>query len=261
VSAELILLAEILRRAQAPDCVLHELIERIGASPTLARDVVRVANSALYGMEGRITRLDRAVLILGTQAVAQIAGTTLVAAQLRRLSIGALAPDALLLHNLEIAITAELCARCLGLDQEPEAYLAGLLHDLGIVELHARHGARYEELLELAVQTGADLEPLELATLGTTHALELADVSTPLGLPPMLIEALAAHHAPTEAPSAARPLALLVRAAHAVARAGAWTDMPESDAALLRELGLDDQDLEEIGALAKQRLSELVRVL
>lgn len=264
MSAELALLGEIVRRAHDADCALPELIERIEAAPELARDVVRVASSALYGMQGKITRLDRAVLILGARTVASIAGAALVATRLRGVVIGPLRGESLFMHSLEVACTAEQCARQVRSPLAPEAHLVGLLHDLGMLELYARHRERYAELVERAFRSGEDLDALELATLGTSHGLELADRAATWSFPRPLLEALAAHHVPDEAPTGTHTLTLLVRAAHVIAApCSAWTDTApsEDDAALLQELGLDDADCEEIRAQAKDRVASIAHLL
>ena len=122
MSTELVLLGEILQLASDSGCNLDTFGEKVATSPKVTAEVVRVSNSALYGMEGKINRLERAVLILGMRTVADIASALLVAARMKNMDVGELRGDAIWTHSLEIGVCAQLVARSLGLPLESEAY-------------------------------------------------------------------------------------------------------------------------------------------
>ena len=84
MSIELALLGEIMAISRDSDASLEEFGQKVGTSPQLAREVVRISNSALYGMEGKINRLERAVLILGMRTVAEIASMLVLMGECRR---------------------------------------------------------------------------------------------------------------------------------------------------------------------------------
>ena len=121
---ELARLERILALGRDPRLRLEDLEICIAEEPGLADEVVRIAGSALFGMEGRIHSLTRALLILGAREVCGIAALILVQHELRG------AGDESWLHSLEIAVASELVSRRLGLGLESEAFLAGLLHEL-----------------------------------------------------------------------------------------------------------------------------------
>ena len=128
MSCERLLLAELLSLAEDRHARVEAFRDAISES-SLCAAVVRVANSGIYGMAGSITGLDRVVLVLGTQVATSIV-TTLVVSRTLRAVPGLYPPDELALHALETGICAEQIAQRLGLDQEAEAYRAGLLHGL-----------------------------------------------------------------------------------------------------------------------------------
>jgi HD-like signal output (HDOD) protein len=262
VRGELALLGEILHLAGDPEVSLDDFVSSVGQSPSLAARVIRVANSALYGMEGRVQRLDRGVLILGVEAVAGIAASVVVAARARKAQVRALPPDAFWLHSLESGICSELLARFLGLGTYREAYLAGLLHDLGVVDLLLAHGRPYEDLLIQAHRTGCALERLEEETIGETHGERLGIEAEEWGLPESLRLAVAHHEHPDQAPGSSQTLARVVLAAHAVTRGevSPWTDHPPEGEPLnaLEALGLTEADTEEIQALVEERMKAAV---
>ena len=123
MSEELVLLGELLRRSDDAHASLDDFLARVAGFRQLADEVVRVANSELYSMPGKITRLERAVLILGRDAVASIA-SGLIAAR-----VFAEEP-ARWEHSLTVALCAQEVARCLELEADHEIYRAGLLHEL-----------------------------------------------------------------------------------------------------------------------------------
>jgi len=90
VSIELALLGQILMLAEDEHTSSATLSMTVANSPMLAANVVRVSNSALYGMEGRVARLERAVLVLGVRTVASIASTVLARGLLDVEQVGAL---------------------------------------------------------------------------------------------------------------------------------------------------------------------------
>lgn len=257
---ELALLGRILELARDPAVRLEDFERSVAASPRLAAEVVRVANSALYGMEGRIHQLQRAVLILGVQSVSGIAVSILARRQLLGGELGALG-DALWTHSLEVGVASQLIARCLGLPLEAEGYLVGLLHELGVLELRREHGTGYSALLARASRGEMPLERLELEAFAQTHAQRIGAEMTSWGFPELLRQAAEAHHTPESAPEGARPLAALVRAAHALAAgsSGGFCDAPPRDIAKesFEELGLYPDDVVDIQTELAQRMKAL----
>jgi HD-like signal output (HDOD) protein len=258
VKGELALLGKILQLAADPEVPLEEFVGAVGASPNLAARVVRISNSALYGMEGRVQRLDRAVMILGIEAVAGITTSVVVADRARRAQIGGLPSDALWLHSLETGICAELVARLLGIPVHREAYLAGLLHDLGTIDLLEDHGRRYSDLLVRAHRKVLPLWELERDTVGETHADRLGIEAATWGLPEPLRLAVAHQDQPDAAPEHCRTLARIVSASHAVSRGevAGWSDDPPDGEPLvvLQTLGLTEADAEEIRDAVQERM-------
>lgn len=260
---ELALLGRILQLSRDPEVQLEAFEQSVAASPRLAAEVVRIANSALYGMEGKIHQLGRAVLILGVESVSQIAAAILARRQLRSGGLGALG-DAIWAHSLEVGIASQLIARCLGLPLEAEGYLVGLLHELGVLELRRQHGPGYSELLA-RISRATPLEQLEREAHGSTHAERIATEMAAWGFPEVLLDAAAAHHSPESAPERARPLAALVRAAHALTADSAcgFCDAPPgpvADAAL-EEIGLFPEDVADIQSELAERMKALSALL
>ena len=264
MSHELALLGRLVRLARDPRGRLEELEQCIAASPRLAQETVRVAGSALYGMEGRVHQLTRALLILGAENVSSIAALVLARGQLRGSRIGPIGGDALWAHSLEIAACSQLVARLLGLQFETEAFLVGLLHELGMLDLHRQHGARYAELIR-RVQPVSPLEQVEACILGDTHAQRIASLMQTWEFPELLRHAAEFQHQPRAAPESARPLAAVLGAAHAIAAQGSpgFCDAAASDdcRAALADLDLYPDDVADLRAELMERMKLLTAIV
>jgi HD-like signal output (HDOD) protein len=244
---------------------VDELVGCVSRSPALAAEVVRVAGSPAYLRGGRIDRLDRAVLILGARTVGEIATALATTSRTRGRTIGAREPDALWLHSLAIGIGAELVGRCLGAPNASDAHVVGLLHDLGVLDLHDEHGEAYARLLARARAEGVPLERLERRELGCTHAERIAERLRAEGAPDPLCDALRAHDDPLSAPADARMTAALVHAAHVIAagEVSPWTDLPHAQAhdRFLGSLGLFPDDATDVAWLLCERVKLATRIL
>jgi HD-like signal output (HDOD) protein len=115
------LLGEVLRMAEDPHGSLDECRALLEAAPLAASGILRVGNSDLCGLPGRIHRLDRVVHILGVRSVAEIATWI----QVEHSTRGGLERWD---HALAVGTCARLLARHLELRCDLDAGLAGLLH-------------------------------------------------------------------------------------------------------------------------------------
>ncbi len=262
MTLELSLLGEILNLARDPDVNLEEFRDLVARSPKLATEIVKIANSALYGMEGKIHRLERAVLILGIRTVSQIASTLLVADIMRGVEIGGVSSDALWMHSLETGVCTQLLARWLGLPFESEAYLCGLIHDLGVVDLFAEYGEAYAEIVRKSVDEDVALTGLEQSRFSETHGQRLASRAEAWDFPDILKEAVEHHDTPEEASPLGKSLAQLLYASHELIEnpLAGWRDAAPSGGVLLKDLGLDERDIRDIREELQVRMKDVVSV-
>jgi len=122
------------------------------------------------------------------------------------ISIGALGADAPWMHSLETGVCSQLIASCLVPSVESEAYLAGLLHDLGVLEMYEAHAKPYSETISRYQREQVPLIGLEGETFGETHGKRMLARAGDRHFPQLLTEAIAYHDAPQEAPGAEQRL-------------------------------------------------------
>jgi HD-like signal output (HDOD) protein len=132
----------IIELVESPNSTAQDLNKVISNDPALCSRILKVVNSAFYGLPGQIGSINRAIVLLGLNAVKNIA----IAASLAKLFRGgSLTPEFsakdLWAHSIATATASKMICDHLKLAFADEAFLAGLIHDLGIiVEIQAdRH--------------------------------------------------------------------------------------------------------------------------
>lgn len=204
------------------------LIER---SQKLTTRVLSIANSAVYALEATITSLHRAISLLGFHEVRTLVIMVGAVSAIK----GAKLPHGfdgvgLWKHQLRTAtIARELTAVLLSqaesgktpkeetLSMQPdEAYVAGLLHDIGKVFLAAIRPKIWTAIEEISEESGLSFVEAEDAYWGMDHALIGAQVLHHWKLPLLLTDTINWHHAPTVAP-AFKPESKMLAAANLIA--------------------------------------------
>ena len=170
------------------------------SDPALSTQVIRLSNSAFYGLSGTVASAWRAVTVLGlatVRAIATAAAFDLFAEK------GRSVPDEFWAHSVATAAAASTLARRVGV-QPSEAFSAGLLHDIGTALVFRRAPARYDSLVERrAAQPERALVDIEFEEFATTHAHVGSAALALMNFPAEMVDAIAVHHtAPDLATSA-----------------------------------------------------------
>lgn len=173
-----------------PDASAAQVARAAAADPALTARLMRLANSAYYGLSGRVRTPAFAVTVVGFATVRSLAAVA---------AAGLAAPDALppgfWTRAGTVASGAAVLAERVGAP-EPEVFCLGLLHDLGSALLRQHDRDRYDEVVRLSQGKDDLLLSAELAAYGGTHASLCAQVLDTWNFPPDLCSAVAEHHAP-----------------------------------------------------------------
>lgn len=240
----------------------------VGRQPGLAAKVLRVANSAFYGLARTVGTIDRAVVVLGLDAVRGVAAAACLDRTLPRAKGDVqLEVDRLLGHCVAVAAAAEALARIRHRTLAGDAFIAGLLHDFGMLVLLRLEEVGVRALCDaLRSDPGTNFPELEARSTSVGHARCGAVILESWRLPAPIVEAARCHHDATAARAPYRELAALVELGDVVARRCGMgiASEPPADAAAeaaLRIVGLEAGDLEVVAAELPGRAAALQRAL
>lgn len=240
-------LAQLLATLGRDDASVTEVAAILRQDPVLVARVLRAANSAAYAGRSPVTSIRDALLRLGLVRVRRLA---LIASLYDAVPVRGTraAREAFWLHSLAVAYGAEVLVRQAPTPAEepdPEAaFLAGLLHDLGLLVLEAHYPREAVAVKRYADTEGVPLCRAEVAVLETDHGELGALLATHWGVAEPIPTAIRAHHRLELAPEPLRWHAAVIHLADFLASTEEIADLREGAAAAFdpgafTTLGLD----------------------
>ena len=256
---------KVLELTNNPKVDIAALKRCIENDPALTTKVLRVVNSSLFGLSREVSDLNQALALLGTKP-------------LKLLVLGFSLPEPLFdgvaadilgwywQHTLTKAVAAREISETFGRQSGDEAFIAGLLQDLGILLLIQELGDTYVRFLEKVLARGGDLVALETASLGFDHTMLTSRLLRHWGLPEVLVEAMRRSGAPPPAAStsSAPSLSQVVHWAGLVAQlvADGRSDALSQLLALGDgSQGLSPEQLDQLVGSLRQKVEQLADVL
>ena len=169
----------------------------ISLDPVLVGRVLKLLNSAYYGLNQKVTSLVRAIVMLGINTVKNLALSTAILGTLpQNKNQKGLDMEGFWRHSLCVGVTAKLLAKKQGIDfqQIEEYFTAGLLHDIGKIPLNAVLSAKYLLAVTGADRSQASLIDAEDETLGINHCTSGVMISRAWKLEGPVADAIIYHH-------------------------------------------------------------------
>jgi HD-like signal output (HDOD) protein len=188
-----------------------EIAALVQREPALAARVLKIANSSFYGRSREVSSVERALMVLGLDAVRGIAAAACLDRSVRSAGNTGLDSQSLVTHSVASAIAAESLARLRHRGIAGDAFMGALLHDFGIPVQEKLDPKGVTALIDaLRSDTETEITKLEdaLARIGHEHCAEV--IFDSWQLPRSIIIAVRHHHDPLSAPGPAREMAALV---------------------------------------------------
>ena len=180
-----------------PNTTAKQLHEIIAKDQALAARVLRIANSPLYGCARTITRLTDAVMIMGFNSIKSLVMTSALHDFFKKFG---LAEKLMWEHSIVSASLSKKIARMVRFSRVEEAFLAGLMHDLGKVILNLKLPEKMFEILqEVYNNPGITFRELEQRNFGFDHAQVGQLVAKKWNFAEEIEEAIGNHHQPEQA--------------------------------------------------------------
>jgi putative nucleotidyltransferase with HDIG domain len=182
----------VMRLVNTAEPDLYQIGEAINLDPIFTTEILRDANSPLYGAAREITNVKQAVPRLGLDRVKAVAALIAVRAMLKP-AVRLETLRRCWIHSLVAAILTEEGARACGIPPDT-AYTAGLLHNLGSLGLMAAYPDEYRRMLDVSSEFNFDLLQAERDIFEIDHCAAGARLAQKWGFPDQIAAAIATHH-------------------------------------------------------------------
>ena len=231
---------------------IDEIARLLKQDMAICAKLLQVVNSAFFRLARRIANVEEAVRYLGFVMVRNLALTVEVFQSIEPLR--GLSLEALQEHALRVAALAKRL--CRDKAQADDAFMAGLLHDIGYLILATEMSNRLEQALRQAAQEQIPPYQAEYQLLGVSHAEIGAYLLGLWGLPYPIIEAVANHHQPQRVPQRSFDVLAAVYLANLLVHETTALNLPggqSPDPAYLESLGVTLEQLAEWRDLALEQ--------
>ncbi|HLT17886.1 MAG TPA: HDOD domain-containing protein [Thermomicrobiales bacterium] len=191
---------EALDQLSRPDVNLRQVANVIGQDAVITARMMSIANSVYYRRGAAVHRLSDALVRLGIAMVKEVLLTASVMGVMdRKLTGYQLDRGQLYRHSVATAIGARILAQHTNYPYREEAYIAGLLHDIGKLIFDRYLRDHYEAVIEFSTTNQVPFVEAEARILGYDHAQIGGLVIASWELPARFVEAVSTHHSPSAA--------------------------------------------------------------
>lgn len=179
-----------------PNSTTADIAQAVSQDPAFTVRLLRVANSSFYGFSSTIDTVSKAVSVIGTSQIRNLALSTAVASSFSGLSNKLVSMDNFWRHSLYCGLAARKLAKMAGRCDAEAVFTAGLLHDIGELVIFNRLPEQAKEAVLLVLDSADELAlyQAEQQTMGFDHAQVGGELARQWKLPPMLEECIAYHH-------------------------------------------------------------------
>ncbi len=231
-----------------PDSSFKDLAVVIIADQAIAAKVLKLSNSALYGLSGRVSSIQHASVVLGQKTLAEILTLACFSKLMGKTLKGyGLEAGQLWQHSLAVGFGARLVAKKKHPVLTDDAFSAGLIHDAGKLVLDKYILERRKDIEQFMANGGESFLAAEKEIFGFDHAEIAAEVCKAWKVPEHLTTAISCHHCPYR--SKDNPLGYIIHVADAIAMKSGLGARPDAlsheiDSRVTGFLGLEKQDID-----------------
>ncbi len=242
-----------------PESTAPDVARIISSDPALMTKVLKLVNSPFYGMPRQIATLTQATVVMGFAAIRNVALTIAVFNEFGRSDGKPLqfefTREKFWEHSIAVAMMADTVAAKAKYSKNEDAFIAGLLHDIGKIVFDRYLHDDFIAVLTLADASGMSIFDAEKNVLGESHAYVGSWLADRWRLPAHLVDAMRHHHAPQDS-EVDWPLVAIIHIADKLVRQEGYGHpgdnlTPEIDQMTGNKLGLEAKDYSEITQLVK----------
>ncbi len=188
-----------LQEAIQRQATVHDIADLVALDPALSVRILRLANSSFYSFPGQVDTVSRAVRLIGTNELYNLALATSAVATFARIPRQLLDMDSFWQHSVYTGLIARTLGRKLGFRNGERLFAAGLLHNIGLLLLVEQQPDMVGRILAMVQQEGIRPAEAEQSELGFTFADCGAALMEAWRLPPSLTAVVKYQHNPEAA--------------------------------------------------------------
>lgn len=238
---------KILDAVKKDDAALVQLGDIISADPLLTAKMLKVANSGIFTCNGEIANINRALTVLGTNIIKNIALSFVIAENFESNGHCNFDYKYFWHHSVTAAVSAELIAKETKY-QDEDVFVASLLQNIGMLVILQTKGEEYKNLVTESFTSETCLSDLETEKYGYNHQQVGYGLLTEWNLPESVTEPILFHHQPGKAPENYRRTAEILNYAQHIAALYHSSEHGEKARVLQQEL-MEQYNLDQVQAL------------
>lgn len=189
---------EIINMVEDPRTSASMLGRVISKDQVLTAKVLKIANSPFYGFSRKIATIDFAIIVLGFDTLKEVVMSVSLISSLSKKLTREFNSRQFWDHSIACGVIARALARNHGYRVIGEVFIAGLLHDIGILIINQYLFNEYKEIVKLINQEKISLEDAEMRVLGVTHGEIGSWLAEKWNFPGQLVDTIAFHHHPIQ---------------------------------------------------------------
>ncbi|MBL4889149.1 MAG: HDOD domain-containing protein [Candidatus Lindowbacteria bacterium] len=241
---------QILKMVNDPKSSANAVQAILGRDPSLTFKVLKLVNSAFYGYVGKIKTVHQAVVILGFNTIKSLALSATVFSAFGGKGRDAFDRDAFWRHSIAVGVAGRMIAMEVNAEDPEEAFVAGIIHDVGKVVLDEYAPEYFDQVLEYVQENDCLIYEAERKVLGSSHAQVGRWLAAKWGLPPETIDVVFYHHQPTNAKHAPQ-MTSIIHIADILARtlklgSGGDNKIPPLDKGAWKIVGIEEGKLKNV---------------
>jgi putative nucleotidyltransferase with HDIG domain len=254
--------------ANDPNSTAEDMGKVISQDPALVVRMLKIANSAYYGLSTEVDTITRAIAVLGTNKIRDLVLSTSTSQAFEGIPNNLITMQDFWHHSLYCGLLAQILSKKCKKANTESIFIAGLLHDIGQLLMFNQLPEKSHEAILLLMEGTADLDTFEAErhVFGFDHMQVGAELIKNWKLSPVLQECVEFHHEPQKAKDFPVEVAL-INIANAVAVMADFDSMseedeiPKIDPRSWELTGLSKNDLPEAIKQAQKEISEVESVL
>ncbi|MDO9040898.1 MAG: HDOD domain-containing protein [Desulfocapsaceae bacterium] len=254
------ILLQVIALEDQKDPDIKELVKIIAQDPSISAKALRLVNSAYFSMQGKFTSLERAVLYLGPDIIKNIVITASIHHVFNSVKRnGSFPMDRFWWNSFSCAIFSKRIAQQTKYRNIEEAYMAGLLHNLGKLLLWTNFPKEYGSILPL-LEAQTDECDAERQQIGITHCEAGSWLIKHWNLNSFMADAVLYHHEPIARVKNSFPLVKITCLAHKLSKME--NEDQASILAIGKELlGIDSQQMQSIISGVQEEIENIATSL